>query len=106
VTSCPLMRRQGSPVSVLLERDDPTFDAVSSFDEITAAGPDGGGAAAKPQTAWQRLTAAAWFPHAVLFNAQVNAPHKFLSRLAHAPAWRVELHLLDILHAACHMPGP
>ena len=58
-------------MSVLLERGDPTFGATgSSFDEITTVG-GGSDAAAEQQTAWQRITAAAWFPHVVLFVAQV-----------------------------------
>lgn len=58
-------------MSVLLERGDPTFGAAASCDEITAAGGDSSDAAAEQRTAWQRITAAAWFPHAVLFFAQV-----------------------------------
>ena len=59
-------------MSVLLERGDPTFGAAASFDEITAAGGVNSNAAAEQQTAWQRITAAAWFPHVVLFVAQVT----------------------------------
>jgi hypothetical protein len=65
------MHRLDSPVSVLLERGDPTFGAAASVDEITAAGGGASDAAAEQQTAWQRVTAAAWFPHVVLFVAQV-----------------------------------
>jgi hypothetical protein len=76
------MCRQDSPVSVLLERGDPTFgDATSSFDEITAAGGGSSDAAVEQQTAWQRITAAAWFPHAVLFFAQARQPaHSWTSK--------------------------
>ena len=59
-------------MSVLLDRGNATFGATaSSFDEITTVGGGSSDAAAEQQTAWQRITAAAWFPHVVLFVAQV-----------------------------------
>lgn len=76
------VRRRDSPVSVLVDYNGNAFDGLAPFDEITAGGRDDT-PVAQPQTAWQRIADAAWFPHLVLFICQVSAANVF-SRLAHS----------------------